>query len=299
MALGVAGYFIVSALPVSLEGRAFLSKTVGIVQPLLIFCMLFLSFCKIDPKTVRPAKWTVFHALIQSAGFVLPALVIIQTDLTDNAVIWLECAMACLICPTATAAAVITDRLGGNLKTVVAYTMIINIVAATVISAFTPLINPASGLNFAHAFGMIAAKVFPLLVAPFLLAWFVRLYLPKLLQVILSVRDIAFHLWIIALALAMAVTTRALVHSHVGLACLVGIAVVTLVCCIFQFVVGRAVGQRYNDTISAGQALGQKNTVFVIWMAYTFLHPVTAVAGGFYSIWHNVFNSWQLYRQRK
>ena len=34
-------------------------------------------------------------------------------------------------------------------------------------------------------------------------------------------------------------------------------------------------------------------------MAYTFLTPITAIAGGFYSVWHNIFNSYQLYRKRK
>ena len=46
-----------------------------------------------------------------------------------------------------------------------------------------------------------------------------------------------------------------------------------------------------------GQALGQKNTVFAIWFAYTFMTPVTAIAGGFYSVWHNIVNTWQLYRK--
>ena len=27
--------------------------------------------------------------------------------------------------------------------------------------------------------------------------------------------------------------------------------------------------------------------------------PVTSIAGGFYSVWHNIFNSYQLYRKRK
>lgn len=34
-------------------------------------------------------------------------------------------------------------------------------------------------------------------------------------------------------------------------------------------------------------------------MGYTFFTPITAVAGGFYSIWHNVINSYQLYQHRK
>ena len=62
---------------------------------------------------------------------------------------------------------------------------------------------------------------------------------------------------------------------------------------------GKKIGRRYDDSISSGQALGQKNTVFAIWMGYTFFTPVTAVAAGFYSVWHNVVNSYQLYLQRK
>ena len=68
-------------------------------------------------------------------------------------------------------------------------------------------------------------------------------------------------------------------------------ALVSLVCCVLQFALGRYIGK-----VTAGQALGQKNTVFAIWMAYTFMTPETAIIGGLYSIWHNVFNSWQLYR---
>ena len=66
-----------------------------------------------------------------------------------------------------------------------------------------------------------------------------------------------------------------------------------------QFWAGKKIGAAYGCKISAGQALGQKNTVFGIWMGYTFLDPVVSVSGGFYSLWHNCFNSWQLYRRRK
>ena len=51
--------------------------------------------------------------------------------------------------------------------------------------------------------------------------------------------------------------------------------------------------------MTAGQACGQKNTVLAIWVGYTFLDPLTSVAGGFYTIWHNLFNAWQLYRRAR
>ena len=99
--------------------------------------------------------------------------------------------------------------------------------------------------------------------------------------------------------MAIAVTTRSIMHSHVALPVLEGIALVTLAACWAQFAIGRRIGQPTGDAIAAGQAIGQKNTVFAIWMAYTFLTPITAIAGGFYSVWHNIFNSYQLYRKRK
>jgi BASS family bile acid:Na+ symporter len=97
---------------------------------------------------------------------------------------------------------------------------------------------------------------------------------------------------------------------------LMGMAIISLICCALQFFLGRFVGSRYKPgrpdvssevenrgkavrTVTAGQALGQKNTVFAIWMGYTFMTPETAIVGGLYSIWHNFYNSWQLYKAGK
>ena len=88
-------------------------------------------------------------------------------------------------------------------------------------------------------------------------------------------------------------------HTTVSIWCQVGIAVASLLACLAQFGFGKYVGTKEGERISAGQACGQKNTVFAIWLGYTFLDPVTALAGGFYSIWHNVINSYQLYKKRK
>ena len=59
------------------------------------------------------------------------------------------------------------------------------------------------------------------------------------------------------------------------------------------------IGTRYSDRISAGQALGQKNTVLAIWMAYTYLDPLSSVGPGSYVLWQNLFNSYQLWKKRK
>ena len=87
---------------------------------------------------------------------------------------------------------------------------------------------------------------------------------------------------------------------------LIGLGIISLVACVLQFAIGKFVGSHYDkgtgkhiNRITAGQAFGQKNTVFIIWLGLVFLDPVTSVVGGLYSVWHNIINSYQLYKVRK
>lgn len=296
MTAGVAAYLIYHNIPALAPAGPYLEKAVGTLQPMLIFAMLFLSFCKIAPREMKPHRWQLRLLLIQVATFAIPGAVLIFTGEGHYATL-VESWMICMICPTATAAAVITGKLGGDMPGIMTYTILINITAAIVVPAIVPLVHPTGGIAFGTAFSMIIAKTFPLLIMPCLCAWLVRFLLPRLHRRLLQYTDLAFYLWSVALALAIAVTARAIVKTDTPIGYLFGIAAVSMVCCALQFWLGRKIGGRYGDKVTAGQALGQKNTVFAIWMAYTFMNPVTSIAGGFYSIWHNVFNSWQLYRQ--
>ena len=106
---------------------------------------------------------------------------------------------------------------------------------------------------------------------------------------------------LLPLLLSMVLATRALVLDAPGWLGTLLIVAVSIICCIFQFGTGRLVGRIYShgDKVTAGQSLGQKNTGFLIWLGYSYMTPVTSVAGGLYAIWHNLFNSWELWRMRK
>ncbi len=297
MAAGVAAYLIYHSIPALAPAGPYLEKVVGVLQPLLMFAMLFLSFCRIAPRQMRPHKWQLWLLMIQAAGFILPGLVLIFTGEGHYATL-VESFMICMICPTATAAAVITGKLGGDMPGIMTYTILINILAAVVVPAIVPLVHPTVGISFVTAFSMIIARTFPLLIMPCLCAWLVRFLLPSFHRWLLHFEDLALYIWSISLPLAIAVTTRAIVKSDIPVGYLFGIAGVSLLCCVLQFYLGRKIGKKYDNSVTAGQALGQKNTVFAIWMAYTFMNPVTSIAGGFYSLWHNIFNSWQLYQKQ-
>lgn len=298
MALGVILYFVYVNIPFLEPTKPFVEHAVAVVQPMLIFMMLFLTFCKVDISELKPCKWHIVLLLIQSISFILLAGVLYIFPEMHSRIL-VEGAMLCLICPTATAAAVVTGKLGGSAAHLTSYTILINLVTAFLVPLVVPVIHPQVGVGFISSFLMILGKVFPLLLCPFILAVLLRYLSPKLHSFIGKYHGLSFYLWAIALTLAIAVTVKSIVHSDVAVWYQIGLALVSCVACFLQFYVGKKVGRKYDDTISAGQALGQKNTVLAIWMGYTFFTPVTAVAAGFYSVWHNVFNSYQLYLKRK
>lgn len=313
MLTGASGYLLYHWIPQLHFAGPFLSDLAAVMQPLLIFAMLFLTFCRIEPKDLKPHRWHWWLVLIQ--GGLFTALGLLAWWLlkafpqnTHFIVVLLESAMLCFICPTATAAAVVTRKLGGDVAGITTYTIIINLVTAFLVPLIVPLIQPIEGMGFWMAFSMIVAKIFPLLIMPCLAAWLVRYLAPKLHRRLVSKPDIPFYLWSVGLALAVAVTTRTIVHSDMKISLILMMALVSLVCCIVQFIMGRYVGSRYRQgtvdgkyerKVTAGQALGQKNTIFAIWMGYTFMTPETSIVGGLYSIWHNLYNSWQLYKAGK
>ena len=284
----------------------FLQGTVSVLQPLLIFMMLFLTFCRIEPRELRPHRWHWWLLLIQGGLFTVlgaGAAALLKWSAIGQGewIVLVESAMLCLICPTATAAAVVTRKLGGDVPGITTYVILINILTAVLIPLVVPLVRPYSGMEFWTAFSMILAKVLPLLIMPCLAAWLVRYLAPRLHRRLLKYPDLPFYIWAVALALAIAVSTRYILYSSLDGWMLAAMAAVSLVCCAFQFAAGKAVGGLYRDDkrITAGQAMGQKNTVFIIWVAYTFMTPETAMIGGLYSIWHNIYNSRQLRRVSK
>ena len=298
MASGALVYLIYISIPCLAPAGPYLYKTVTVVQPLLLFFTLFFSFCQISPKDMRPRKWHLRLILFQVAAFSAMALLAIFVPGQHIKVLF-ESAMLMFICPTATAASVVTGRLGGDMPGIATYLILINLVTAVTVPVVLPFVHPAAEMTFFMSFCVIIAKVFPLLICPCLLAWIVRFTMPKLHRKIVRHTDLPFYLWGPGLMLAILMTTRSIVHSTVPVSFQAGIAAVSLFCCLLQFWLGRRIGDRYGAATTAGQALGQKNTVFAIWMGYTFMTPVTSIAGGLYSVWHNAVNSWQLYRKRQ
>ncbi len=293
--------------PLAESAEPAFSKFAKDVQPVMVAIMLFLQFNKVSPKDLRFRKWHFLVLAFQMGAFVALSLLAMALPAGEIRIL-VECAMLCFICPTAAAAGVITDKLGGSLSDTVTYVVIINIMAALVIPLIIPMVHPVEGVSFLTRFASICAKVFPLLVFPLLLAWLVRYTMKKLHEKLVGIAGWAFYIWGFTLCLSIYLATKALLGSGISIWAAIMICVVSLLCTLIQFVLGRRIGRRTcvdeseaikrADSITAGQAFGQKNNGFLIWLGYTWMTPVTSVAGGLYSIWQNLVNSWELYEQR-
>ena len=296
MLVGTLAYLMFAKWSFLSPAKPYVHSFVSFITPWLIFAQLLLTFCKIDLKELKPKRWHLWLLMIQVFSCALAAGVLLFVPMSElNKGVW-EGMMVCLICPTATAAAVITGKLGGNAATLTTYTLLSNLLGAMMVPLVFPLVEPHEGLTFWSAFFRILSKVFPLLLAPFFVALFLKHFLRSVHCWLMEHSGMAFYIWAFALALVMGQTARSLLNSDVS-AWLVALG--GLFTCVVQFLLGKRIGSVYHDRISAGQALGQKNTVLAIWMASTYLHPLATIAPGSYVLWQNVINSYQLWKKRK
>ncbi len=194
----------------------------------------------------------------------------------------------------------ITGKLGGSETSLTTYTILSNLAAAIIIPLVFPLVEKHTDASFLSQCFTILRRVFPLLIFPFLIAWGLRTFFPKTHRLVVNhTKGLAFYLWGFGLVLSVGQTCRFLVDSPVSAHLKWMLSIVSLFACALQFFIGKNIGEMYGERIGGGQGLGQKNTIFAIWVSYTYLTPILSVAPGTYIIWQNLFNSWQLWRKQK
>lgn len=269
------------------------------LMPVVLFALLYVTFCKIEIKEMKPQAWHFILQLIRTSLAGLMAIAILLFGGNADVKIVLETAFICFICPTAAAVAVVTEKLGGSIGSLTTYTVIANIFTMVIIPLLFPMVEKGADVSFLYMSMMVFRNVTTVLVVPLLLALLSRKFLPKFVDKVKSVKDLGFYMWCFNLTILMGETLRNILHATVSGWTLALLLFVPLLVCLIQFCIGKAVGRHYGDSISAGQALGQKNTIVGIWLTLTFLNPLAAVAPGAYVVWQNLVNGWQLWYKEK
>lgn len=298
---GVSIYFIFHYVEFLAPIKYPLKHTVDAVIPYFIFTMLFIAFCKVEVRKMRPRRWH-FMLLALQLGIPLLLALLIKSGWMAAIEVELVGAIACIIVPTAAAASVITGKLGGDESSLTTYTIISNLGAAVGIPIIFPLVSAnAAQSDFISEFLMIMGKVFPMIVLPLIVAQAIRWFIKPLHNFIVTrLKEAAFYLWAITLTSISATAVSNMMNSEESGITLFYLALIGLVTTLGQFGLGKLFGHWDGQRISGGQGLGQKNMVFGIWVTYSYLSPTAAIAPGCYILWQNIFNSWQLwYRDHK
>lgn len=285
-------------LPIAMVGGALFHDFIEIISPIapyLIFIMLLITFCKVKPSDFRITGLTYRLLTVQLLG----ALVVYFMLLPINADV-AQGTFICVFCPTATAAPVITGMLGGSITRVATYSIVSNMSVALLAPPLFTLMGVDGDISgMVDVFWHIFVSVFPLIVAPLLLAFALLKVSPKVHRAIATRQSLSFYIWAVSLFIVVGRAVSYMIAHHENIPEMIALALTSGAVCCLQFYIGRKVGHKCGDRIAGAQGLGQKNTVLAIWMSLTFLNPVSSVAPAAYVAWQNTINSLQLYLKAK
>ena len=265
--------------------------------PFIIFCILLLTFTAVDLRRLRMTMldlWLILFQIVVSTSCYLAI-----TLLGGNHIV-AEGVLIGVLCPVASSVAVVACILGANRETVTTYTIVGNLMVAVVAPVAFTLIGDHPEMGLWNSFLLMTSKIASTLALPFFLAALLQFILPSVNNFIARYKGLGFYLWAVALLFTLGQTIDYIFLNGEGnWASIAWLGGLSLLFCIIQFGFGRWLGRRYGDVIGGGQLLGQKNSAMGIWMANTFLTPLSSVFLAFYSVYQNLFNAWQMAQMKK
>ena len=287
---------ITAMLPIAMIGGAALYKWLGyltFLSPYLLFMMLLVTYCKLDFNHIKPQR---HHVILLGAQMILAVIAYLIASLCGHTVA--EGVFICVFIPTATAAPVITSMLGGSISFVATYSLLSNVFVALIGPVVLAMVGDYSDIGIWKSTLIICQKVLPLLLGPLIVARLLKSALPSVHKYITGHQQISFYMWAVSLFIIVGSCVSFTINNWQDSELVNFILLVfgALAVCVMQFFVGRKMGHRWGDAVSAGQSLGQKNTVLAVWMALTYMNPIASVAPAAYIAWQNIINSWQLMR---
>ena len=265
----------------------------SVVVPYLIFSILLLTFTAVDITKLRFKPlfvWILlFQVVVSLGGYALLRLLQVNEIIAEGVLIG-------VLCPVAASVAVVSTMLGADRNTVTSFSVIGNLAISIVAPIYFSFIGVNQDMPFWASFLNILRRIGLVIGLPFFIALALQLCLPRVNRVISRYKGLAFYLWAVALFLTLGQTIHYIFLNGEGQwHCILWLGISALLFCVLQFGLGKWIGHKYGDTIAGGQLLGQKNSAMGIWMANHYLHPLSSVYLAFYSVFQNVFNSWQIW----
>ena len=257
----------------------------GLIRFLVMF-MLFLGFLiiKFDRKILTKE---LLYIVIANLLIPIPVYYLTSSFGHDIA----QAAFLVAATPTGVAVPVVIEFLHKKTSFAAMGVLLTNVTMAVALPLALPLISEYKGeIGVYHTVSSIFITVFIPLVA----AIMVRRIGGKIYAIALRLRFLSLYLWAFAIMLACAEARHFVIEYEIPFSILIATGKIVILICAFNFIMGYLLGGR-RFWRESGQVLGQKNTIFSVWLGITFLNPVSAIGPVCYIICQNIFNCIQIF----
>ncbi len=261
-----------------------LSAISWLIRP-LVMLLLFFGFLGLSFERKLVTK-ELFYVV--AANLLIPIPVYLLTRLLGDDISLAAFLVAAT--PTGVAVPVVIEFLHKRVGFAAMGVLFTNVVMAVALPLGLPLIAEYDGdIGVYHTVSSIAITVF----IPLLLALGARRSGGRILASALRLKFLSLYTWALAIALACAEARQFVIEYEIPFSTVVNIGWVVLIVCALNFVIGYLLGGK-EYIRECGQVLGQKNTIFSVWIGITFLSPVAAIGPVCYIIFQNIFNCVQI-----
>lgn len=279
----------------------FLAMALGVLIPqihilsfliqYIVMAMLFFAFLDIRVDLKSFSKYVYLVLLANIVMAFIGYGIFVQLNLTLALV-----AFIIGIAPAAIASPVVIKFIEGKVEFSIAAVLLTNVFSAVIVPIVLPFI--VKTIIHISIWEVLQPTIITMFV-PLLFSHLVK-YLPSNVQIgIQKGKNISFILWLTGLFIISSEASSFIrSEKSVSFLIILYIAILSLVFCLVNFWIGAWIGgQEFRR--EASQALGQKNLGFVIWIALTFVNPLVAIGPTFYILFHNIYNSWLIYKFEK
>ena len=186
-------------------------ESVSFLTPYLIFSMLLITYCKLSLRNMNISPLHFWLLSIQIFGSLLVYYFLLPLDSMIA-----EGTFICIFAPTATAAAVITGMLGGDIACLATYSLLSNMTVALTSPIIFSFMEAHGTMPFWESFLVICKQMIPLLILPFIAAIFLRKFFPKAHNALQNRQSISFYMWAISLSIVMGKTVSFIINQGSG-----------------------------------------------------------------------------------
>jgi len=257
----------------------------------LLAAMLFFSFLNLKIS----AKQLSLQHLKVALGTILFGTLVYYVLKPFNESVAMSASIIALA-PTAIAAPVMANLLKTNVAWVALSTLVTNMVVAALLPFYIPLVY---GIDNHVSTITLLQSLLIIFIAPFSLALLVQNYSKSLFSFLNRFKNAGFALFMSNIFLASAKSSHFIQYeTNESITVIVLISFFSALVCVLSFGVGKFLG-RNDKPIETSLAFGQKNTMFSVWIALTYINPLVSLAPMSYVLFQNSYLSFLLYKRKK